>query len=63
MNVVVNTKPTFAQLTSSVFGLFYCGGYGCLQLCSGWMLVILLYTDHSNIHADLCIYICMHGQA
>eukprot|EP00878_Enallax_costatus_P004596 GHUV01004838.1.p1 GENE.GHUV01004838.1~~GHUV01004838.1.p1 ORF type:complete len:411 (+),score=62.29 GHUV01004838.1:225-1457(+) len=24
-NIFVNQKPTFAQLTSSVFGLFYCG--------------------------------------
>jgi phosphatidate cytidylyltransferase len=25
MNILVNRKPTFAQLTASVFGLFYCG--------------------------------------
>eukprot|EP00879_Flechtneria_rotunda_P013521 GHRR01014118.1.p1 GENE.GHRR01014118.1~~GHRR01014118.1.p1 ORF type:complete len:314 (+),score=87.64 GHRR01014118.1:261-1202(+) len=25
MNIVINQKPTFAHLTSSVFGLFYCG--------------------------------------
>jgi hypothetical protein len=25
MNILVIKKPTFSQLTSSVFGLFYCG--------------------------------------
>jgi hypothetical protein len=30
LNVIGNQKPTFSQLTSSVFGLFYCGG--CFRL-------------------------------
>jgi hypothetical protein len=34
MNVLSNKKPTFAQLTSSVFGLFYCGEW----LGEGWGL-------------------------
>ncbi|KIY93856.1 phosphatidate cytidylyltransferase [Monoraphidium neglectum] len=29
VNVIANRKPTFSQLTSSVFGLFYCGYLPC----------------------------------
>ncbi|GBF90012.1 phosphatidate cytidylyltransferase [Raphidocelis subcapitata] len=32
MNVVGNNRPTFSQLTSSVFGLFYCGYLPCFWL-------------------------------
>jgi hypothetical protein len=28
MNIVASPKPKFAQLASSVFGLFYCGAWG-----------------------------------
>ncbi|KAI8474650.1 MAG: cytidylyltransferase family-domain-containing protein [Monoraphidium minutum] len=32
VNVIANRKPTFSQLTSSVFGLFYCGYLPCFWL-------------------------------
>jgi len=45
MNVIGNRRPTFSQLTSSVFGLFYCGefiGGGALVGVHVWHCVVVL---------------------
>jgi phosphatidate cytidylyltransferase len=36
LQLLANPKPRFSQLASSVFGLFYCGGWRACGCRAGW---------------------------